>query len=227
MIKAIIIDFNGTLFLDHDLNDYAWGKAFDSVRNKEISFKEFFETNIETLTKDYDFAKRILETFNKDSSLDSIKKLSEYKENTYINEVVRQNRNKLINGAPAFLDYLKNINIPYCIASMAPRMNFDFYLEYLNLKKWFNYDNIVYDSKEYSNKNEQYLEAAKRMNVDISECLLIEDSPKVINRALDTGINNIIYMNTKNKPFHIKEIIQEVKDYTNLPILIKEIINNK
>lgn len=227
MIKGIIIDFNGTLFLDHDLNDYAWGKAFDSVKNKDASFKEFFETNIETLTKDYDFAKRILETFNKDSSLDSIKKLSKYKEETYINEVIKQKRNKLIHGAPAFFDYLKNNNIPYSIASMAPRMNFDFYLEYLNLKKWFNYDNIVYDSKEYSNKNEQYLEAAKRMNVDVSECLLIEDSPKVINRALDTGINNIIYMNTKNEPFHIKEIIQEVNDYTNLPILIEEIINNK
>lgn len=215
MIKAVILDFNGTLYLDHDLNDYAWGKAFDSVKSNDstMTFNEFFEENIEILTKDYDFSKAILETFNKDSSKENIEALSKYKENTYIAEAKRQNRTELMKGAPKFLDYLKENNIKYCIASMAPKMNFDFYLDYLDLKKWFDFDNIVYDYEAYRNKNDQFLEAIKRMNVNIDECLLIEDSPKVIQRSLNIGMNNIVYMNSKNKGFNIKEIIQEIKDF--------------
>lgn len=222
MIKAVILDFNGTLYLDHDLNDYAWGKAFDSVKdnNSNMTFKEFFDRNIETLTKDYDFSKGILETFNKDSGLDKVIALSKYKEDTYIAEAKRQNRKELMKGAEKFLEYLKENNIKYCIASMAPKMNFDFYLEYLNLKKWFSFDNIVYDCSLYENKNDQYIEAIKRMNVNIDECLLIEDSPKVILRALDIGIKNIIYLNTKNKEFKLKEIIKEAKDFDEIDLEI-------
>lgn len=223
MIKGVIIDFNGTLFLDHDLNDYAWGKAFDSVKtNDSITFKEFFDKNIEVLTKDYDFSKYILQTFNLDYSDESIEKLSKYKEDTYISLTKLGNRNTLMKGANDFLDYLKDNNIPYCIASMAPKMNFDFYLDYLNLKKWFTYDNVVYDCIDYKNKNDQYIEAAKRMNIDISECLLIEDSPKVIDRSLNVGINNIVYLNSKNKNYHIKEIKQEIKDFREFDYRILE-----
>lgn len=221
---GIILDFNGTLYLDHDLNDYAWSKAFNSVKNNDssLTFIEFFNNNIETLTKDYDFSDAILKLFNKDNNIENIKQLSLYKEETYINLAKELNRKELLKGAYTFLNYLKDNNIPYCIASMAPKMNFDFYLDYLKLNKWFDYSNIVYDSDEYNNKNDQYIEAAKRMNVDIKDCILIEDSPKVIDRSLNIGINKIIYMNTKKKDYHIKEIIQEVKDFDEIDVnLIK------
>lgn len=215
MIKGIIIDFNGTMYLDHDLNDKAWSKAFDKVKDNtsNITFEELFNKNIEILTKDYDFSKCILETFNKDNSLENIITLSEYKENYYINLAKSLKRTQLMKGLDKFLDYVKQNNIPICIASMAPKMNFDFYLDYLGLNRWFTYENIVYDSDKYSNKNDQYLEAAKRMNINIDECLLIEDSPKVIDRSINIGIKNVIYLNSKSKIYHIDEIIQEIKDF--------------
>lgn len=216
MIKGIILDFNGTLYLDHDLNDKAWSKAFEKANKNSlnITFKEFFDKNIEILTKDYDFSKCILETFNRDSSIQSIKELSEYKENYYINLVKSLNRNELMKGTNDFLDYLKSNNIPFCIASMAPKMNFEFYLDYLGLNRWFTYNNIVYDSEKYNNKNDQYIEAAKRMNINIDECLLIEDSPKVIDRAINIGIKHVIYLNSKLKSYKIDQIEQEIKDFT-------------
>ena len=116
-------------------------------------------------------------------------------------------------GTKDFLDYLKSNNIPFCIASMAPKMNFDFYLDYLGLNRWFTYNNIVYDSEKYNNKNEQYIEAAKRMNINIDECLLIEDSPKVIDRAINIGIKHVIYLNSKLKSYKIDQIEQEIKDF--------------
>lgn len=223
---GFILDFNGTLYQDHDLNDYAWSLAFDSVKNNnDTNFKDFFTNNIETLTKDNDFSKAILELFGQDSSEENIQKLSNYKEDTYIYLAKSLNRTALTKGAEKFLDYLKSDSISYCIASMAPKMNFDFYLDYLSLNKWFDYKNIVYDSIEYKNKNEQYTEAAKRMNKNISNCILIEDSPKVIERSKEIGINKIIYMNSKNKECNAEGIIQEVKNFDEIDInLIKNIL---
>lgn len=214
MIKGVIIDFNGTLYRDHDLNYEAWKQTFDSVKPKESNESyDIFQENIETLTKDYEYSEAILRLFNKPTNIEKIIELSESKESLYREMAKSQNRNKLMEGATTFLQYLKDNNIPYCIASMAPLSNFKFYLDYLNLKEYFTLDNIVYDSIEYRNKNDQYTEAAKRMNVDLSECLLIEDSPKVIMRSLSTNIKNIIYLNSKNKKFNIKEIKQEIQDF--------------
>lgn len=214
MIKGVIIDFNGTLYRDHDLNYEAWKQTFDSVKPKESNESyDIFQENIETLTKDYEYSEAILRLFNKPTNIEKIIKLSESKESLYREMAKSQNRNKLMEGATTFLQYLKDNNIPYCIASMAPLSNFKFYLEYLNLKEYFTLDNIVYDSIEYRNKNDQYIEAAKRMNIDLSECLLIEDSPKVIMRSLEKNIKNIIYLNSKNKKFNIKEIKQEIQDF--------------
>lgn len=221
MIKGIILDFNGTLYLDHDLNHDAWEKAFNSVKTKE-SNKTYddFEENIETLTKDYDYAKAILDMFDKNSSKENVIKLADYKEVEYRKMARILNRTEIMRGAPKLLDYLKENNIKYCIASMAPRSNFNFYLDYLHLNKWFSYDNIVYDEEKYQNKNDQYIEAAKRMNLDLKECLLIEDSPKVIDRAIELGIDKIIYMNTKNKKYIAKEIIQEISNFDELDLSI-------
>lgn len=214
MIKGVIIDFNGTLYRDHDLNYEAWKQTFDSVKPKESNESyDIFQENIETLTKDYEYSEAILRLFNKPTNIEKIIEISESKESLYREMAKSQNRNKLMEGATTFLQYLKDNNIPYCIASMAPLSNFKFYLDYLNLKEYFTLDNIVYDSIEYRNKNDQYTEAAKRMNIDLSECLLIEDSPKVITRSLSTNIKNIIYLNSKNKKFNIKEIKQEIQDF--------------
>lgn len=214
MIKGVIIDFNGTLYRDHDLNYEAWKQTFDSVKPKESNESyDIFQENIETLTKDYEYSEAILRLFNKPTNIEKIIEISESKESLYREMAKSQNRNNLMEGANTFLQYLKDNNIPYCIASMAPLSNFKFYLEYLNLKEYFTLDNIVYDSIEYRNKNDQYTEAARRMNIDLSECLLIEDSPKVIMRSLSTNIKNIIYLNSKNKKFNIKEIKQEIQDF--------------
>ena len=215
MIKGVIIDFNGTLYLDHDLNHIGWETAFNSVKTKDSNITyEKFEENIETLTKDYDYSRAMLEMFNKDASLENIINLSDYKEQCYRDLAVKLNRTELMKGTSTFLDYLKDNNIKYCIASMAPLSNFKFYLDYLKLKKWFTLDNIVYDCEKYNNKNDQYDEAIKRMGLKLDECLLIEDSPKVIDRAIEHGVKKIIYLNSKNKEFKRNEIIQEIKDFT-------------
>lgn len=217
MAKGIIIDFNGTLYLDHDLNYAAWKYAFDSQKPKDSKADyDEFQRNIEVLTKDYEYAKAMLDLFNKDSSFDKVKELAELKENKYIDLVRFNKRTSLMEGAPGFLNFLKNNNIPYCIASKAPKMNFLFYLDFLNLKRWFTLDNIVHDDELFKNKNDQFLEAARRMNLKIEDCIIIEDSPKVIMRSLSLKPKGIIYLNSKDKEFKINEILQEIKNFNEI-----------
>lgn len=223
MIKGIILDFNGTLYRDHDLNNRAWMETFYSVAGKESKEKyEDFDVSTEVLTKDYDYSKTILEKFNKEASDEAIDKLSNHKESLYIKYARELNRNKLIEGAPLFLDYLKENNISYCIASMAPLGNFNFYLEYLHLDRWFSFDNIVYDCSDYLDKNAMYIEAARRMSINIEDALLFEDSPKVIKKAPLCGIKKIIYFNSKNKTYQQNEIIQEINNFKDFDYSILE-----
>lgn len=214
MIKGVIIDFNGTLYLDHDLNRKSWSITFDSVKPKG-SLEDFGVINRANRPNNYLVSKAILEHFNMEATEEAIHKLADFKEKTYQNLVVEVKRDKLVDGVGPFIKYLKEHNIPYCIASMAPKTNFDFYFRYLHLGDYFSYDNIVYDDGTYFNKNSQILDAAKRMNLDVKECLVIEDTPENIYLAIEKlGVDKFIYFNSRDMELPIKEVLQEIKDYT-------------
>lgn len=209
MIEAVILDFNGTLYLDHDLNSIAWKETFESVKNKETNetWESLHDKNI-NLINDYHASKSIYEYFGYKPTLKMIDDLSNSKEIRYRQLAVMKSRNKLIDGLDEFITYLKKNNIKYCIASMAPKSNFDFYLDYLHLDKWFSYENIIYDDGNYENKNEQIISATKLLNVDPKNCLLIEDSLKNIKLAkVELNMKYFVYMDTRG----VKDIPQEIK----------------
>lgn len=216
MIKGVILDFNGTMYQDHDLNHKAWGDTFYSVMPSgyDMSFEEFNEN---APVNDYLYSQKIYKTFGIECNDKKINELSEKKEAEYRQLAIDDHRDKLTNGIEKFLDYLKEKDIPYCIASMAPKSNFDFYLDYLHLDRWFTYDNIVYDNGNYFSKNSQIVDAAKILNLNPKDCLLIEDSVKNIKLAIEElEMDKIVYINSKNKEYISKEILQELKDFENL-----------
>ena len=216
MIKGVIIDFNGTLYLDHDLNRKSWEDAFNSVRPIGSNAK-YDEVNRANTPNDYLVCKAIYNFFGIEHTNEMIANLSEAKEAEYKELALKFKRDKLMNGAEDFLNYLKNNNIPYCIASMAPKGNIDFYLDYLNLDRWFDYSNIVYDNGSYFEKNSQIIDAAKKMKVDLKDCLIIEDTSENIDLAIrHLGLKKFIYINTNRIEYKAKEIIQEINDFTEL-----------
>ena len=216
MIKGVILDFNGTLYLDHDLNRKAWSDTFNSVRPTDfmVNYDELDRTNT---PNDYLLSSAIYRFFNIEANDTMINTLSDNKEKEYRDLAIKLGRNKLIDGTEEFLNYLKNNNIPYCIASMAPRFNFDFYLDYLHLDRWFTYNNIIYDNGTYNDKNSQIIDAAKVLKLKPKDCLIIEDTPSNIEKAIkELKANKFIYINTKNEDYTSKEILQEIKDYKEL-----------
>ena len=57
---------------------------------------------------------------------------------------------------------------------------------------WLKRQDVVYDDGSYADKGEMHLEAARRLGVPFSECLVIEDSVTAIALAKRNGAGRIV-----------------------------------
>lgn len=207
--QAIIFDFNGTLFFDEPYHKLAWDTFSLKYRDKLISEEEatqlFGKHNIDVL-------KMLFPNF--DISLaDSY---SKEKEQIYRDICLAQSHGvHLVSGATALLDKCKQLNIPINICSAAIIENIDFYFEYFNLGKWFNYGSVVCDDNTLPNKAAMYLKAAQNINTSINNCTIIEDSLTGLQGAFQAGCPDIVYIqsdpNKASSPFPKASII--IHDY--------------
>ena len=219
MIKAVFFDFNGTLYLDHDINEIAWKKTINDLSNNKIDFYPFY--NQYKSVMNYIVIQDAYKLINKPYTEKEIKYWIDYKENIYRNYGVENNRTRLINGAEILLDYLKENNIPRILCTSSINDNVNYYFKYFNLEKWFDRNQVVYDTGEYVNKIEMYKKCANILNVNPKEVLVFEDSPKSIKEAIDSGCNKIIAIKRKDTP-NYKEIIQTINDYTEFNFALLE-----
>ena len=97
-----------------------------------------------------------------------------------------------------------------CTASI--RENRDFYFRFLRLDRWFDINDVVYDNGNYKDKREMYLEGARRLGVDISECLVIDDSAKSIQSAAEAGCRNLVVIRKADNP-DLPQIRQRIDDF--------------
>jgi beta-phosphoglucomutase-like phosphatase (HAD superfamily) len=98
----------------------------------------------------------------------------------------------LVAGAEAFFEMLQKAGVPFILASASIKPNIDFFFETFSLGKWLRREDVVYDDGTYPDKGAMHLEAARRLNVDIADCLLIEDSPSSIALAKRNGAGCIV-----------------------------------
>ena len=98
----------------------------------------------------------------------------------------------LANGSEAFLRLLREKGVPFGLASASIKANIDFFFETFGLGQWFNIEDVVYDDGTYPNKGAMHLEAARRLGVDIADCMVIEDSLSSIRQARQNGAGCIV-----------------------------------
>ena len=99
---------------------------------------------------------------------------------------------QLVAGLEDFLNMLQQRGIPFGLASASIKDNIDFFFETYALGRWFRKEDIVYDDGTYADKGAMHLEAARRLNVALSDCLVIEDSPSSIRHARENGAGRIV-----------------------------------
>ena len=196
-MKAVLFDFNGTLFDDTNFHRRAWhdymlerfgrdygideiNRYFIGPGNREI-FHHCFGEISEAELREYSLEKEVYYR----------KIASETQENM-----------RLIDGAPELFDLLAARGIPFVLATASPIDNIEFYLNDLGLKKWFSMERVVYDTGELACKPapDFYIEAARRAGVSPRECIVVEDSPTGFEAAKRAGAGKIIAIDRTQPP---------------------------
>lgn len=189
-IKGVIFDFNGTMFYDGEIQENSWRtylqrKIGRSVKDDE--FQEYVHGRNAGITLPYFLGKEL--------SIKEIEELAEEKEATYRELCLSDKSNfKLADGLTSFLDYLREMKIPFTIATASGLNNVNFFFKHFDLAKWFDINDVVYDDGTIPGKPEPdiYLKAAKKIGIPINQCMIFEDAKSGILSAYRAGAYKIV-----------------------------------
>ena len=102
----------------------------------------------------------------------------------------------LISGAQRFLDQAKSLNIPMALATAAPVENVDFVFEHLPLRDYFPVVKHAGDVQRGKPDPQVFELTALELGVDVSECLVFEDSITGAHAAKNAGADAVILTTT-------------------------------
>ncbi|QNF32650.1 HAD family phosphatase [Adhaeribacter swui] len=172
---AVLFDMDGVIC---DTNPYhlkAWKKFAEkhqlNLEGKDLGHYIYGRTNRDALQlfiKDNAFAN------GNDFTSDQLTDLSEEKEALFRD--IYRDHVELTGGLQNFLQELKDAGVPMALASNAPISNIDFILDATNTRTYF--DAVVDATQVTKGKPdpEIYLRAAELLNVEPSNCIVMEDS---------------------------------------------------
>ncbi len=226
--KAVIFDFNGTMFFDEDKHVSAWASFAKEKFNRVITDEEF-KTHINGFNN-----KSILEfLLDKKLSEEEVELLSKEKELIYqrLCESDKENLH-LVSGLEDFLDDLVRNKITIGIATASRKPNVEWYISTFHLLKWFKKENIIYDDGTIEKGKPDpmiYLTAMKKLDVMSSDTIIFEDSLSGIRSAEGSHPHSIIAI--RQHPFSCSEIQNSVsfvlEDYRKIPSEVKTFLDLK
>ena len=203
-MHAVLLDFNGTMIFDSSLHTEAWSKIY-----RELFPEDALPLDTSRFCGPCNDV--ILHNLAPWLSAEDRARLSEHKEKLY--RLACRNVPgglHLVAGAEDLLQALQDRGIPFALASASIKSNIDFFFDTFALGRWFQKDMVVYDDGTYPDKGAMHLEAARRLNVDLAECLVVEDSPSSIKLAKQNGAGCIVAVGNTACP---AELIRLGADY--------------
>lgn len=223
-ISGILFDFNGTLLPDSKLHMECFRRVFPLFGapkpDDEYIVKNIFGRSTENI---------YLENINPNPTKDEIDAYVNVKNGLYYDMCLSLGENfRLCNGAYEMLDYLKDNDIPYCLATGSNREEVEFYMEHLDLGRWFSYDNIVYTDGTFACKPapDCYILAAKRLGLSPSECVVFEDGKAGIIAANAAGAGAVVAVYESDLPSPVSDelsVYASRNDFTDWHSLLSEL----
>jgi HAD superfamily hydrolase (TIGR01509 family) len=113
----------------------------------------------------------------------------------HILDIVMKEPQKLIDGIPEILSYLKGNDFPTAIASSSPKRLVNAVVDRLGIKNYFEFLLSGEDVTHSKPAPEIYLLAAKRLGIAPKDCVVIEDSKNGTIAAKDAGMFCIGFKN--------------------------------
>ena len=179
MIKAYIFDMDGTLVDNCAWHVLAW-REFAHRHGRDISERQILDWM--GATSSY-YMNRI---FDREVPAEECAELTREKESIY--RSLYAPHLKLPGGLAGLLKFARESGIKLAIATGGSMDNVDFILDGLNLRTLFD---VVVDASQYKNGKpapDCYLEAASRLGLAPSECLVFEDAVAGIRSAKAAGM---------------------------------------
>ncbi|NLD58567.1 MAG: HAD family phosphatase [Clostridiales bacterium] len=218
-MKAIVFDFNGTMFLDGEKHRRAWGEFLERRLGRAIGEQEFLKyawgpTNDRVLRH----------FFGEQLTADEIDALGEEKEAIYRRICLEEPETlKLTAGLPEFLDKLREGGVPMAIATGAGIANLRFYFETFGLSRWFPPDRVIYDDGRLPGKPDPaiYIAACALLCVEPKDCTVFEDSLAGIESARAAGIGEIVALATSMPAEALKKmpgVARAIRDFREFSI---------
>lgn len=194
--SGVVFDFNGTLFWDTSLHNRAWDiflTRYDLFLSDEDKFRKMHGKNNSDLLHSL-FGNTVTETQISDYIME--------KEGLY-QELCLETNMRLAPGATDFLDFLKNNNIPFTIATASGKENLDFYFKHLPLNKWFEYDKVVYNNGKIKGKPDPqiYELAMDVIGKKPEEVIVFEDAVAGLQAAKNAQAGKIIVVNSNDDDY--------------------------
>lgn len=193
--SGVVFDFNGTLFWDTKLHNEAW---------------DIFLTKHNLFLSDEDKFQKMHGKNNRDLFLSFFGPLSEEEIQAYTLEkellyqqLCLQTDMALAPGLVDFLAFLKSEDIPYTIATASGKENLDFYFQYLDIARWFDYDKVVYNNGKIKSKPDPqiYLCAMEIINREPESVVVFEDAITGLQAAKNAQAGRIIAVNSNNDDY--------------------------
>lgn len=187
--RGIIFDFNGVLFDDAHLQVEAWQRVATELRGyamteEELAVQMHGRPNAHVWSH----------LAGRNIAGAELASLIQVKESLYRELCLKAGAPQLSPGARELLDALQAHGIPRTIATSSEKTNLDFFVERLELARWFEIEQIVYDDGRRPGKPapDMYLSAAHNLGLAPGGCMVVEDAVSGLKAAHAAGIGYII-----------------------------------
>lgn len=182
-IRGVIFDLDGVIVSTDDYHYRAWKQISDEEKiyfDKEINERLRGVSRMESL-------EIILEKSNKEYSEEEKKSFAERKNSLYRKLLEELSPNDILPGVKEILEILKNNNIKVAIGSSSK--NTDFILNKIGLSNYFDAIADGNQIKKSKPDPEVFLLAAKKLDINPKECLVVEDADAGVEAALLGNMN--------------------------------------
>ena len=151
--------------------------------------------------------------FSNQLSKEEVNRLSTEKEKIY-QKLCLQTDMQLAPGAKEFLNFLKDINIPFTIATASELNNVDFYFNHLELNSFFDRSKVIFNDGSIKSKpNPQIFQRAINiLGLMGSETLIFEDSISGIIAAENAKAGKIIIVKSNDDDYSLWDY-QKIKNF--------------
>ncbi|HET9826757.1 MAG TPA: HAD family phosphatase [Chitinophagaceae bacterium] len=210
-LKGFLFDLNGTMNNDMPYHVSAWHRIMSEL-GAHITLERMKQ---ECYGKNHDVIERI---FPGRFSYEEKTRMGFEKESQYQKDF--RPHLKLIDGLDRFLKDAHEGGIKLGIGSAAIKVNIDFVLDGLHIRKYFDAivgaDDVIHSKPD----PETWIKCADKLTLPPSECIVFEDSPKGAESALNAGIKCVIITNLheQDEVANYENVIAFIDDYTSIRV---------